>query len=84
MTDKQILEKVDEAMKLGRKQALEEVYEKIRDLYNYRIRIYNNDYDHAESEQYKYDLSRDAREFTTNFNMTLDRIKEMLKEESEE
>jgi len=84
MTDNQILEKVEEAMKLGRKQALEEVYEKIRNLYNYRIRIHNNDYEHADSEQYKYDLSRDAREFTANFNMTLDRIKEMLEEESED
>ena len=83
MTDKQILEEVDKAMKLGRKQALEEVYEKIRYLYNYRIRIHNNDYEHADSEQYKYDLSRDAREFTANFNMILDRIKEMFEEESE-
>lgn len=84
MTDKQILEEVDKAMKLGRKQALEEVYEKIRNLYNYRIRIHNKDYDNADDEQYKYDLSRDAREFTANFNMTLDRIKEMLDEESED
>jgi hypothetical protein len=83
MTDKQILEEVDKAMKLGRKQALEEVYEKIRNLFNYRIRINNNDYDNAESERYKYDLSRDAREFNANFNMVLDHIKEMLDEESE-
>jgi len=83
MTDKQILEEVDKAMKLGRKQALEEVYEMVKNLYNYRIRIHNNDYEHAEDKQYKYDLSRDAREFTANFNMTLDRIKEMLEEESE-
>lgn len=84
MTDKQILEKVDEAMKLGRKQALEEVYEKIRLFYNYRIQIHNRDYDNTDDEQYKYDLSRDAREFTANFNMILDRIKEMLDEESED
>lgn len=83
MTDKQILEEVDKAMKLGRKQALEEVYEKIRNLFSYRIRIHNNDYDKAESERYKYDLSRDAREFNANFNMVLDQIKEMLDEESE-
>ena len=84
MTDKQILEEVDKAMKLGRKQALEEVYEKIRDLYNYRIRIHHKESDNADDEQYKSDLSRDAREFTANFNMTLDRIKEMIEEESEE
>ena len=84
MTDKQILEEVDKAMKLGHKQALEEVYEKLRNLYNYRIRIHNNDYEHAEDKQYKYDLSRDAREFTANFNMTLDCIKEMLDVESED
>ena len=84
MTDKQILEKVDEAMKLGRKQALEEVYEEIRDLFNFRIRIHNRDYENAESEQYKYDLSRDAREFNANFNMILDLIKERIEAESEE
>lgn len=84
MTDKQILEKVDEAMKLGRKQALEEVYEEIRILYNYQIQIHNRDYDNADDEKYRYDLSRDAREFTANFNMILNRIKEMLDEERED
>ena len=83
MTDKQILEKVDEAMKLGRKQALVEVYEEIRNLFNYRIRTHNRDYENAKSEQYKYDLSRDAREFNANFNMVLDSIKERIEAESE-
>lgn len=78
MTDKQILEEVDKAMKLGRKQALEEVYEEIRNLFNYRIRMHNRDYDNADSEKYKYDLSRDAREFNANFNMVLDRIKDKI------
>jgi len=84
MTDKQILEEVDKAMKLGRKQALEEVYENIRNLFNYRIRIHNRTYDDAKSEQYKYELSRDAREFNANFNMVLDDIKEMIEAESED
>ena len=75
---------VDEAMKLGRKRALEEVYEDIRNLFNYRIRIHNRDYENAKSEQYKYDLSRDAREFNANFNMVLDCIKERIEAESEE
>lgn len=34
MTDEQILQKVDEAMKLGRKQALEEVRAEIAELNN--------------------------------------------------
>lgn len=81
MTDKQILEKVDEAMKLGRKQALEEIYEELRNLFNYRIRRHNHDFDNAKSEQYKYDLSRDAREFNANFNMVLDTIKAKMESE---
>ena len=84
MTDQQIIEKVDEAMKLGRKKALEEVYEKIRALFNYRIRIHNKDFDGAETEKYRYDLSRDAREFNANFNMILDAIKEMIGEPEKE
>lgn len=83
MTDQQILEKVDEAMKLGRKQALEDVYERIRALFNYRIRIHNKDFDEAKDERYKQDLSRDAREFTIDFNMILDEIKEMIEESKE-
>ena len=70
-------------MKLGRKQALTEVYEEIRNLFDYRIRIHNRDFENAKSEQYKYDLSRDAREFNANFNMVLDHIKEMIEAESE-
>lgn len=81
MTDKQILDKVDEAMKLGRKQALEEVYQEIRDIFNCRIRMHNHDFDNAKDEQYKYDLSRDAREFNANFNIILDKIKELLERE---
>ena len=84
MTDKQILEEVDKAMKLGRKQALEEIYENIRNLFNYRILIHNRDYNNARDNQYKYDLSRDAREFNANYNMVLDRIKEMIEAESED
>ena len=83
MTDKQILEKVDEAMKLGRKQALEEIYQEIRDLFIYRIRMHNNDFDNAKDEKYKYDLSRDAREFNANFNMALDTIKEKIESEEQ-
>ncbi len=83
MTDKQIMGKVDEAMKLGRKQALEEVYQELRNLFNYRIRIHNYDYDNAEGdEQYKYDLSRDAREFNANFNMVLDIVKDKIENEN--
>lgn len=84
MTDQQILEKVDEAMKLGRKQALEEVYERIRDLFNFRIRIHNKDFDGAKDERYRYDLTRDAHEFNANFNMVLDEIKEMIGEPEKE
>lgn len=83
MANEQILEKVNEAMKLGRKQALVEVYEEIRNLFNYRIRTHNRDFENAKSEQYKYDLSRDAREFNANFNMVLDSIKERIETESE-
>ncbi len=81
MTDKQILEKVDEAMKLGRKQALEEIYQELRELFNYRIRMHNHDFDNAKTEQYKYELSRDAREFNANFNLVLDTIKEKIESE---
>ena len=84
MTDKQILEEVDKAMKLGRKQTLVEVYEKIRHLFNYRVRIHNIDYDNAGDLQYKYELSSDAGEFNANFNMVLDIIKEMIEAESED
>ena len=76
---------LDEAVKSGRKQALEEVYKEILDLFNRRIRIHNRDFDNAKSEQYKYDLSRDAREFQANFNMVLDGVQEKIQamEESE-
>ena len=87
MTDKGILEKVDEAILLGRKQAYQEMYQDIKSMFEIRIRTHNRDFDNAESEQYKYDLSRDAREFNANFNMILDKLKEELdmisKKESE-
>lgn len=84
MTDKQILEEVDNAMKLGRKQALKEVYQIVKELFSYRIKMHNSDYDNARDNQYKYDLSRDAREFNANYNMILDRIKEMIDAECED
>ncbi len=84
MTDEQILEEIDKAKKLGRKQALEEVYEEIRNLANWRIRVHNKDFDNAKDEKYKYDLSRDAREFNSNYNMVLDCIKEKIEAEGEE
>ena len=78
MTDKGILEKVDEAILLGRKQAYQEMYQDIKNMFEIRIRTHNRDFDDAKSEQYKYDLSRDAREFNANFNMILDKLKEEL------
>ena len=77
------LGEVNKDMKLGRKQALEEVYEGIRDLFNWRIRLHNRDFDNAKDERYKYDLTRDAHEFNANFNMTLDHIKRLIDKESE-
>ncbi len=65
----------------GRKQALEEVYQEVKDLFTYRIRTHNHDFDNAKDEKYKYDLSRDAREFNANFNMVLDIIKEKMESE---
>ncbi len=57
------------------------MYKEVLDLFNYRIRMHNHDFDNAKDKQYQYDLSRDAREFNANFNMVLDIIKEKMESE---